>query len=136
MMSKLKAMLYRFFNGRYGTDNFGYFLFISYAVLCILSAVIRSSGVRILTWLLFFYSFWRMMSRNFAARRKENAVYMKVRSYVAVEAKLLFDRIRHIVSARYRHCRHCRAIIKLPVKRGRHSVKCPRCGKSFDVRIL
>lgn len=135
-MSKLRAMLYRFFNGRYGTDSFGYFLFVAYAILCILSAALRSGVVRILTWLLFFYSIWRVMSRNFAARRKENAAYLKLRGAVKIEAKLIFDRIRHIGSARYRRCRHCKAIIKLPVKRGRHSVRCPRCGKSFDVRIL
>ncbi len=135
-MSKFKSMMYRFFNGRYGADAFEYFLFFSYAVLCILSAVLRSAGVRILTWVLFAYILWRMMSRKYSARRRENEIYLRVRAAVKIELKLIFDRVRHVKSARYRRCRHCHAIVKLPVKRGHHSVKCPKCSKSFDVRIL
>lgn len=135
-MSRFRNMMYRFFNGRYGADSFEYFLFFLYAVLCILSAIWRSVGCRILTWAVFGYIVYRMMSRNYAARRRENVRYLKIRSAVKIELKLLCDRLRHIKSARYRRCHHCHAIVKLPVKRGRHSVKCPKCSKSFNVRIL
>lgn len=35
----------------------------------------------------------------------------------------------------YRICPACRANIRLPKKKGAHSVRCPRCGTLFDVKI-
>lgn len=135
-MNKIKSFLYKFFNGRYGTDQFEYFLFAVYAVLCLINAFLLIGIVQLITWLLFVYIIWRMMSRNHYKRRRENEVFLKIFNSVKVSFKLFFDRIRYVRSARFRRCKHCKAIIKLPVKRGKHSVKCPKCTKSFDVRIL
>ena len=107
-----------------------------YAVLCLINAFLLIGIVQLITWLLFVYIIWRMMSRNHYKRRRENEVFLKIFNSVKVRFKLFFDRIRYVRSARFRRCKHCKAIIKLPVKRGKHSVKCPKCTKSFDVRIL
>jgi len=134
-VNKVKSILYRFFSGRYGTDKFQYFLLVLYAVFCILNAFLLIDGLQILTVILFVYIFWRMMSRNFAKRRRENEIYLKVCAEVKIGAKLLFDRVRYIKTARFRRCPHCKAITKLPVNRGKHKVRCPKCSCLFDVHI-
>ncbi len=135
-MRNLRSKLATFFRGRYGIDSFGYFLFIVYAVLCIINAFFGFISVQLITLLLAVYSIWRMMSRNFWKRSRENQKFLNAKKSVQTEVKLLFDRIKYIKTARFRKCKHCRAIIKLPNKRGKHTVKCPKCGKRFDVNLL
>lgn len=135
-MRNLRSKLATFFRGRYGIDSFGYFLFIVYAVLCIINAFFGFISVQIITLLLAVYSIWRMMSRNFWKRSRENQKFLSIKKTVQTEVKLLFDRVKYIKTARFRKCKHCRAIIKLPNKRGKHTVKCPKCGERFDVNLL
>lgn len=135
-MRNLRSKLATFFRGRYGIDSFGYFLFIVYAVLCIINAFFGFISVQIITLLLAVYSIWRMMSRNFWKRSRENQKFISIKKTVQTEVKLLFDRVKYIKTARFRKCKHCRAIIKLPNKRGKHTVKCPKCGERFDVNLL
>ena len=33
----------------------------------------------------------------------------------------------------YKKCPKCKQKIRLPLKKGKHTVKCPNCGNSFDV---
>ena len=135
-MRNLRSKLATFFRGRYGIDSFGYFLFIVYAVLCIINAFFGFISVQIITLLLAVYSIWRMMSRNFWKRSRENQKFLSIKKTVQTEVKLLSDRVKYIKTARFRKCKRCRAIIKLPNKRGKHTVKCPKCGERFDVSLL
>ncbi len=135
-MRNLRSKLASFFRGRYGLDSFGYFLFFIYALLCIFNAFFRLFSVQLITLLLAGYSIWRMMSRNFWKRSQENQKYLNAKTIVTTEVKLLFDRIKYVKTARFRKCKYCRAIIKLPNKRGKHTVKCPKCSQRFDVNLL
>ena len=136
MVNKLKSLLFKFFSGRYGADKFEYFLIVIYGILCVINAFFLIEIIQLITWILCVYIIWRMMSRNYYKRRRENEIFMRIYSNVKINVKLFFDRLRYLKSARFRKCKHCKAIIKLPVKRGRHSVRCPKCAQSFDVRIL
>ena len=135
-MNNLRSRVAAFFRGRYGLDSFGYFLFIVYAVLCIFNAFFGFVSVQLITLILAVYSIWRMMSRNFWKRSRENQKYVSAKMTVRTEAKLFIDRIKFIKTARFRKCKHCKAIIKLPNKRGKHTVKCPKCGQRFDVNLI
>ena len=135
-MNKLKSLLFKLFYGRYGSDSYEYFLLVIYACLCIVNAFLLIDVLQILTWILCFYILFRMMSKNHYKRRRENEKFLSVYSRIKVNIKLFFDRIRYFGRASFRKCKHCKAIIKLPVKRGKHSVRCPKCSQLFDVRIL
>ena len=39
------------------------------------------------------------------------------------------DRNTHM----YKKCPKCKQKIRLPLKKGKHTVKCPNCGNKFDV---
>jgi hypothetical protein len=135
-MGKFKNKLYRFMYGRYGYDTLGKTLLwiylgivITYAVISLFvdSALVYVFYL-ILSTSLVIYTIWRAMSRNIAKRRAENEKFCGF-------FKLQRNKFRDRKTARYRKCSHCRAIVKLPVKKGKHTVICPRCKGRFDVRI-
>lgn len=134
-MTKFKNWLVRFFSGRYGTDSFGCFLLILYAVLCVFNAIFHFFVIQVITLLIAFYYLWRVLSRNHYKRSLENRRFLRVWQPVKTEVKLFFDRIRYSKTSRFRKCKHCKAILKLPNKKGKHSVRCPKCSKLFDVKI-
>lgn len=135
-MKNFKQKLIAFMYGRYGVDELYYGLFTLWFVLVIVNMFARSSVIYLLETVALVYSIWRVLSRNYEKRRRENAAFLKI--WKPVKNYLLYckDRIRDIKTFRYRKCPKCRAIIKLPNKRGKHTTRCPKCGERFDVRIL
>lgn len=135
-MKNFKQKLLTFMYGRYGVDELYYGLFTAWFVLVIVNMFARSSVIYLLETVALVYSIWRVLSRNYEKRRRENAAFLKI--WKPVKNYLLYckDRIKDIKTFRYRKCPKCRAIIKLPNKRGKHTTRCPKCGERFDVRIL
>ena len=131
-----RSRMASFLQGRYGIDQLYYGLLGLYIVLILLRIFIHTP---ILPWVglvVLILTVLRTMSKNFAARRRENEVFLKVWRPVKNWFVLCRDRIRDRKTYRYRRCRHCRAILRLPVKKGKHTARCPKCGKTTDVHIL
>lgn len=139
-MGRLRERLARFMYGRYGNDSLGNFMLVLYLVLAIVSLFVRHSipatVIRVMLAALIVLIFLRMFSRNHYARRKENETFKKLWRPIKNEAILTKNRLRDIKGYRYRKCRHCHAVLRLPRKRGKHTVKCPGCGERFDVRVI
>ena len=135
-MGSFREKIARFIRGCYGIDSFGKFTLLAYAVLIILNLFFRNIYVYLAAYAVVIYAFFRFFSKNTVKRSAENRKYLAVKKSIGVEAKLFIDRFRYIKTARFRKCRHCRAIVKLPNVGGKHTVKCPKCGEKFDVNIL
>lgn len=139
-MWRLRQRLSAFFYGRYGNDKFNVALLVLYLVLAVVNVIVRNIfAVRIfffLQWTVLFIVLFRSLSRNIPARRKENEWFTNNFSGLLDWFKLFFRRIKEIKYKRYRRCPHCRATIRLPIKRGKHTVKCPSCHIAFKVRII
>lgn len=78
----------RFFAGRRGWDQFGFFLMIVSFLLEIVGSFVRIGALRIniIYWIgiaLFIFCIFRMLSRNLAKREAENQAYLKVRNRIA-----------------------------------------------------
>lgn len=84
--------------------------------------------------LLFGYATFRFFSRQIAKRQKENAAFRRffgnAKAALSVAGKRMTDR-KHA----YRRCVHCKSYLRLPRVKGEHTVKCPKCGVSFSVKI-
>lgn len=134
-MGKFKQGMYRFFSGRYGTDTLGkttMWVLVGLLVLdLILNFVTDSPWVdlilTILVWGLLIWIYFRMMSRNIAKRRRENEVFC---GFFKLRRNRFRDRKTHV----YRKCKHCKAVLRLPKAKGKHTVRCPRCQKLFETR--
>lgn len=135
-MWRIKQAIATFMYGRYGPDKLYWALVISWAVINFANRFIGSLLLYILALGLLGFAFFRLFSKNIAKRRSENLGFLKFWGSVAGWFKLLGQRIRDIGSKRYRRCKNCRAVLRLPIKRGTHNVRCPGCKRDFKVTII
>lgn len=134
-MNRLRSKLISFMYGRYGVDELYIVLFILYFILFFINCFLSSLIVNLLSLAVLFWAIFRSMSKNYARRRRENEVFLKLYRPIKSEFILLKDRIKDIKTARYRKCPHCHITIKLPNKKGKHSVICPKCRERMNVNI-
>ena len=134
-MGKIKNKLYRFMYGRYGTDTLSKVMLWVYIgiVICftIIALFVDSIWLSLLYWAsssaMMVWIFFRMFSRNIAARRRENEKFC---GFFKLRRNKFRDRKTHV----YRKCHACGAMLRLPKAKGKHFVVCPRCNKRFEVK--
>lgn len=130
-----KYRLMQFMSGRYGVDSLFYVIFGVAAVLSIINCFIRSLILQIIVYAIVVFAFFRMMSRNIEARRRENQWFNKT--------KIMFVNKRNIRRQRkadyshiYKKCPRCHAVLRLPRRKGKHTTACPKCNKQFKVFVF
>ena len=133
---RLGNTIRKFMYGRYGIDRLHNALLIAYLVLFVLNLFVRIPLFSLLSFACLIWAFFRVFSRNHAARRRENEVYLKLLGQVKAFFKLSWDRIRECRTHIYHKCPHCHATLRLPRRRGKHTVRCPRCGEYFDMNVI
>jgi hypothetical protein len=133
---KMRDGFIRFMYGRYGVDSLYKFLIGLWFILWIVNLFIGSYILSALMLVLFVYTFFRVLSKNHTKRRIENDKYCRIKYNVVEWFKYQRDRIKDIKVKRYRRCPGCKVALRLPVKKGKHTVVCPRCGKEFRVNII
>lgn len=134
-MNNFKQRLYTFMLGRYGMDEMYVGLLVLWLLVTVVNGFLRSALLSFAAFAILVYAMYRFMSRKHDKRRRENEVFLKLWRPLKSWFTLQRDRFRDRKTARYRRCKHCKAIIKLPNKKGKHTVRCPKCGERFDVRI-
>ena len=130
--------LYRlsiFMNQRYGIDRLFVVLAVLYFVLAVLNAVFDQKWLYVIQLLILIYAMFRVLSKNTAARRRENDTVMKLWDMVKRFFCLNRDRIRYRKTHVFRRCPSCSAQLRLLRQSGEHTVRCPRCGNRFNVKI-
>ena len=104
-------------------------------ILLLLYRMIRWRMIYWIAMLLFCGLFLRMMSRNTWQRQKENEKFLSKIHSVQSGVHFQIRRIKDIGHYRYRTCPHCSSRLRLPRRRGTHTVCCPRCQQDFSVTI-
>ena len=126
MFARIKDALRRFFSGRYGSDNLNRALLLLSVVLLIVGWV--GTGLLRAEWMSLFnllayapliYCIFRMLSRNFTARHRENAAYLRLTAPIR-------DR-----KNRYFKCPDCGQTVRVPRGKGTISIRCPKCSCRF-----
>lgn len=151
-MADFRGKLTRFFMGRYARNDALYSALLIFvlvalfvgAALSVVGAGTSLPGFRIAGAVLYVlsvgamvWSVCRFLSRNIAARQRENAAWLGFLSKVKFpfcnckRTPRPADTETHV----FRACPACRSVLRLPRQAGKHTVRCPRCGKSFRVRI-
>ena len=127
----IRNALQRFLYGRYGNDQLNWFLIGLYLVLYILSLL---TGFGLFYWIsvfLVFITLFRMLSRNLAQRRTENAKFMQKAGPVLQWFRLQRT-IRKDKEHRYFKCPSCGQHLRVPRGKGKITVTCRGCGASFQ----
>ncbi len=156
-MNDWRSRFFRFMEGRYGlrglSDNMQILLVAVYFLVALVNIFARSRIIGILQTALLLYTLFRVLSKNIPARENENRIVTawkykiqdawqfrtanaQARKERRTEAKAQREKEKerrkdkeHI----YRECPACGATLRLPRKKGKHSVLCPRCGNKFGV---
>ncbi|HHW24096.1 MAG TPA: hypothetical protein PK778_09435 [Bacillota bacterium] len=142
MIEKIRLYLSKFgywvvslLAGRYGLDTFGKAIFIAAVALAAINIFASSPVLYIIQNALLLWEIFRFFSKNHAKRRAENAAFLrfwdKTKTFFKLRRSMLRDRKTHV----YKRCPTCKAMLRLPKSKGRHSVRCPRCNSRFDIRI-
>ncbi len=135
-LDKIRGFMY----GRYGIDRLGKFSLVIYLIIAVVNIFVSAASAKsvlfTIQWIVLILILFRMFSRNISARQNENRVFERLFFKFEPKFKLMLERIKNIGSKRYRTCPNCKAVSRLPVKRGRHYVKCPKCRMDFKVFIL
>lgn len=134
-MGKFKEKLYRFMAGRYGTDILNKDILWLTLILVFVNLFVRSAILYILIYALFFYTFFRMLSKNVVSRRSENVKYLVIRNKVKKFVTLQFNKIKYYKEYKYVTCKNCKAVIRVPRKKGTRNISCPGCGNLITVVI-
>lgn len=109
--------------GRYGTDKLNLAILGVGFCLCIAAMLNPFSLIDcILTFLSYVLMFWavfRMLSRNTYRRYRENKKYLQ-----------LVERCKDR-EHRYFSCPRCRQTVRVPRKKGKIAITCPKCKEQF-----
>lgn len=127
----IRNALQRFMYGRYGNDQFNLFLIGTYLVLYLLFVLTGFAPLYWLSLVLIAYSLFRLLSRNPARRRSENARFLSI-----VNPVLRWLRLRRTIHRdkehRYFKCPNCGQQLRVPRGKGKITVTCRGCGASFE----
>ena len=125
--------------GRNGPDNL--FRVCSWAAVIVAFVSVFSPNIWVSTALsavyygLLAYAIFRMLSKNVYKRRQENDKYLafkaKIKSFFNRKKAQFRDRKTHV----YKKCPDCKATLRLPKQKGKHTVSCPRCRHSFETKV-
>ena len=134
-MKNFKDKFSHFMSGRYGADQLYYALTGLCFTLMIANSFIHSDVINTVIWAALILMIFRTFSRNILKRQIENEKFLKIWNPVKQEFSLTGRRIKEIKTNRYRKCPHCKVVLRLPRKTGKHTVECPHCHKEFQVRV-
>ena len=134
-MGKLKEKLYKFMMGRYGSDILNKDILWLTIILVFLNLFLRSAILYVIIYALFFYTFFRMLSKKVVARRAENAKYLVLRNKVKKFFTLQYNKVKYYKEYKYVTCKNCKSVIRVPRKKGTRNISCPGCGNPITVVI-
>ena len=127
----IRNALARFMYGRNGTDQLGLFTLTLYLVVWVIWSITQWAVLSVLETVLLFITLYRMLSRNLAKRRAENAKFLQtvrpIKNRILSKRAQLKDK-----EHRYFKCPNCGQQMRVPRGKGRITVHCRTCGATFE----
>lgn len=138
-MDKFKESFNRFMQGRYGIDILGKRLNGLFIILALSSLALsligeNSSYLSALTLATLVFMYYRILSKDYGKRMRENQAYKNLETKVLTPLiklkRKLFGTKDHV----YTSCPSCKAEIRIPRGKGKLKVTCPKCRHIFVKR--
>lgn len=127
----MKEKFLRFMSGRNGMDHFNRALLISALLFYILSLFTNWGILYWLAFILLFYSYYRMFSRNLYKRSEENRTYLNKTANLRYKARSKWAQLKQMRTYHIYKCPTCRQKIRIPRGKGRIEIRCPKCQSTF-----
>lgn len=135
-MNNFRYKLMEFMNGRYGTDKLNLAILVCWIIFGFLSIFIHNIFYSLFLLIFPVLYIFRFMSRNVYKRSNENRIFLECFGKIKNWCSLQLRKIKDIKTHRYIKCPNCKANMRVPNKRGKHTVCCPKCHRDFQKRIL
>lgn len=127
----MKDRLNRFMRGRYGTDELSRFLLALFIACVIINAFTRTNLFYAVSLGILVVCYYRMFSRNHAARYAENQKYLSIKDRVLSKLGLTARQREQRKKYHIYHCPSCKQKIRIPRGKGKICITCPKCGREF-----
>lgn len=134
MHNKYINKIYKFMNDRYGVDELFFFLMIISFILLLIEIFAKNIIIDIIEIIIFVTAMYRFLSKNKIKRSKENKCFLNIKEKIINYFKFIKRKYNDRNSYMYKKCPKCKQKIRLPLKKGKHKVKCPNCKEYFYVR--
>jgi len=118
---KLLEKMKKFFSDCYGVDELEKFIWIVLMIAGIIAALTGMPGLMVIVIIGTAYSMCRAFSKDYWNRNHENVIFMRY-------ARLLGLNFENRKYARVFLCKKCGRYIRVPKKKGKIEVTCPKCG--------
>ena len=140
-MRNILNKLILFMQGRNGVDQLSSSILILFCLLGFIRLFFRYNKVGFyiilsLMTLLLLIAFYRIFSKNIDKRHRENEIFLNYFFVLKKKIILLKDRVKDIKTKRYRTCPYCKNVLRIPYRKGKHTVLCPKCNHEFNVTII
>ena len=133
----MKNFLHHFFQGRYGAygmDRLTRVLLVIAALFLVISFATPLGFLYYIAFVILFYCYFRMFSKNIPARYKENEIFVKKTDRVASFFKNTGKKISEFRKYHIYKCPSCGQKIRIPRGKGKIAISCPRCKNEFVKR--
>lgn len=133
---KFKAGVARFMQGRYGPDQLGLATIWASIILNLIGALSGNAAVsgamNLLSTAGWVWAIWRLLSRNRQKRLAENQWFLTRWAKIKTPVMQAITRFKNRKKYVYFTCPECRMKLRLPRGVGNVTVKCSKCGHSFE----
>ena len=147
-MGKFLFRLRLFSQKRYGVDALYWALMLIFFITMVLFFALSGLGSRIffvLSCVVFIVAFFRVFSTNIEGRSRENQAFLRLLGKAGSAnvtnpfENMSFGNVGNSEpDKKYVKCPKCKATLRVPRQKGKHTVRCPRCDHRFKslFRIL
>lgn len=120
----LRTRMQRFMAGRYGSDKLNILLLCIGFVACIVAMFFKNNiyvrlSLTAVSYVFLFWSIFRCLSRKTYKRYQENRKFL-----------MLIQRFKDR-EHRYFDCPRCKQQVRVPRKKGKIAITCPKCREKF-----
>ena len=130
----IRNFLRQFMIGRYGPDHLGVAMILLSLALSMTHTFTRILVILYISYIIAGLALFRMLSRNIIKRRAENDKFIRYWWPVKTKSKLWIANIKQRKTHKFFRCPSCRNTLRVPKKKGKIQVTCPKCGERFNAK--
>ena len=131
----MRERIARMMIGRNGNDQLNRFLLLADLILLLLAGLLGRRGVGSLLYTLVLVllglTYFRMFSRDLYRRRSENERYLREKEKLMAKGRVLRERWKQRKDYKFFTCPSCKAVMRVPRRRGKIRIVCHKCGNTF-----
>ncbi len=119
--------LKKFMRGRNGIDQLSLSLIILSLTLIVLHKLFKVNLFYYISLLNVIFAYFRVFSKNLSVRQEENQKFLELSYPIRKKVKLSLSRLADLKDYKYFKCSACNQTIRVPRKKGKISITCPKC---------